>query len=235
MNFLAHYIVAVRHLPPATPLPFYVCGNALPDILPLARPRRRLQTARLALPPASAEDAALQSGVLTHLATDSAFHKSEAFAQAQAEVNRLMADAGFTGMRVRAFFAGHVLTELALDAVLLRREPLLADAFYGTLGAADVQAVTCWAEDKAEGDIPALPAALSCFSGSPYLYSYKDDWGVAEGFNRLSGRAKQDMFQGDNWRLLLLVMARTMDIVERRAPAMLTQTLEALSPLLARS
>ena len=86
MNFLAHHVVATRFLTPAEPLPLYVVGSALPDLLPLAAAHARLRPAPVERQPAlAAEEAALRAGVLVHLATDTAFHKTPSFAAAQAE------------------------------------------------------------------------------------------------------------------------------------------------------
>ena len=231
MNFLAHYVLAVRRLPPIIPLPAYVVGTALPDLLSLATRRSRLRPHLLAqIIAQSADEAALRAGVLVHLATDAAFHKTTAFAEAQADVNALLRLATFDGIRVRRFFLAHVLTELALDAVLLRADVSVADDYYAAFTEADFAAVTHWAEDAVGTSLPELPAVLTRFSRSRYLYSYGEDEGVATGLSRLCGRARQDTFEGQNYARLVMVVGQAAAAVERHAETMLAETASALYP-----
>ena len=74
MNFLAHYVIATRFLTPQEPIPAYVVGTALPDLLPGAAERVRLRPAQVAQRASRTEfEAALSAGVWVHLATDAAF------------------------------------------------------------------------------------------------------------------------------------------------------------------
>jgi len=229
MNFLAHHVLATRFLKPADPLPLYVVGSALPDLLPLAADRVRLRPALVERQPApTAKETALRAGVLVHLATDAAFHKTQAFTAAQAEVGRILDQAGFEGIRVRRFFLAHVLTELALDAVLLRRDPTIADDFYTAFAAADRACITRWTETAAGQPLPDLPAVLTRFARSRYLYQYGEDEGVATGLSRLCARARQDTFQGENYARLVAVVGRTVAAVARQAEALLGETGEVL-------
>ena len=230
MNFLAHYVLATRFLPAAAPLPFYAVGNALPDLLPLAAGRTRLRSAQAAQAPARTQaDRALQAGVLAHLATDAAFHKTAAFAGAQAEAGAILERAAFAGIRVRRFFVAHVLVEMALDAVLLRAEPPLADHFYTAFAGADFAAVTRWTEAAASAPLPALPAVLDRFARSRYLLSYREDGGVAEGLSRLCGRARQDTFEGENFAKLTAAVGQTAEMLQGRAGGLLAETASAVS------
>lgn len=216
MNFLAHFVVAARRAPPA-----FVVGNALPDLLPLAAPRLRLRPA--ALSQASDGDG-LRAGVLTHLAADAAFHKTTAFADAQAEIRVLLAEAGFVGIRVRAFFLSHILVELALDAALLRADLSLADDFYADFGGADFAAVARWTETAVGVPLPHLPAVLSRFAGSRYLFGYETDGGLAEGIHRLCVRARQDGFDGENWERLERLAGKSVAAVARRQAELIGET-----------
>ena len=225
MNFLAHFVIATRFLKPVGPLAAYVAGTALPDLLPLAAERVRLRPAQVEQTAARTEfEAALSAGVSVHLATDAAFHKSAAFADAQAEIGRIVTGAGFEGIRVRRFFAAHVLTELALDSVLLRAEPTLADEFYDAFAAADASAAAEWAEQATGRPLPNLPAVLTRFAQSGYLRGYADNDGVATGFSNLCRRAGQDTFEGENFMRLLDVARQTALMLPFYLPALFAET-----------
>lgn len=225
MNFLAHYIIATRFLTPQEPISAYVLGTALPDLLPLAAQRVRLRPAQLQQMTARTEfEAALSAGVSVHLATDAAFHKSAAFAGAQQEVSALLAEAGFEGIRVRRFFAAHVLTEMVLDAVLLRQEPALADEFYEAFADADRVAVTQWAETITGKPLPNLLDVLTRFARSRYLRGYAEDGSVATGFSNLCRRAGQDTFEGENFSRLVCVTGEIAARLPPYVPALLSET-----------
>ncbi len=231
MNFIAHFVAATRMLPAAAPLPLYVMANALPDLLPLAAPRVRLRPAMLdAAPQQTSQEAAIRAGVKAHLRTDEIFHKTRAFAEAAGEVGGLVDRAGFADMRVRRFFLAHVLTELALDAHLIRQEPELLDTFYAACADTDYEHVKRWAEAATHRLLPDLPHTLTRFVHSQYLRHYATDGGVAEGFNRLCLRARQDTFTGPNAARLVTVTTKAAALMTKYAPALLAETAAALHP-----
>ena len=203
MNFLAHHVIATQYLTPGEPLSAYVLGTALPDLLPLAAERIRLRPERLQA--GTESESALAAGVSVHLATDAAFHKTAAFAEAQAAVSELLAGAGFTQMRVRRFFVAHVLTEIALDAALLRADTTLADRFYDAFTAADFVAARRWAEAVTGRLLPDLPAVLTRFAEFQYLREYAGDTGMATGLSNVCRRAGQETFAGENFTRLVSV------------------------------
>ena len=245
MNFLAHSMIARRlWSPPPADLPAYVVGSALPDLIGLAAPRVRLRERKDPLapnnggirdlgerpscpnlaPPLLGVGGAVSAGVRAHLATDAAFHKTAAFAEAQAQVGGLLGDAGFAGIRVRRFFVAHVLVELALDAALLRADPTLGEEFYAAFAQADFHAVTRWAEEETGRPLPRLPDVLARFAASRYLLSYATDEGVATGLSRTCQRARQDGFEGENFARLVPVVQKAVGLVAARAEALLSET-----------
>ncbi len=225
MNFLAHFCVAARAEPLPAARPAYVAGTALPDLLPLAAPRARLRISGVASAPIhSSEDLALRDGVLAHLAADAAWHKTRAFAQAQAEASRRIEQAGFSQIRVRRFFLAHILVELALDAALLRRDPALGEDFYAAFSAANRQAVLGWAENAVARPLPALPMVLERFVASRYLMQYQTDEGVTTGLAHLCARARQDSFAGENYARLTKIVGETVQALASQADGLLGET-----------
>jgi len=229
MNFLAHYVIASRYLTPAAPLSSYVVGTALPDLLPLASRRSRLRPVLVNHNPAlTADEAALRAGVLVHLATDTAFHKTAAFIEAQTRVSEIFSKTTFEGIHVRRFFLAHVLTELALDAVLLRAHFDIAEDFYTAFAEADFDAVKRWTEAAVGKPLPELPAVLKRFAQSRYLFHYADDEGVATGLSLLCARARQDTFDGANHTRLVEVVGQAVVALAGKADVMLRETADAM-------
>lgn len=231
MNFLAHHVLATRFLTPTDPLPMYVVGSTLPDLLPLAARRVRLRPTLVERQPTpTTGEAALRAGTLVHLATDAAFHKTRAFAEAQAEVSDILRQTTFDGIRVRRFFVAHVLTELALDAVLLRADISVADSFYKAFENADFPTVTRWAEAAVGVPLLTLPDVLTRFDRSRYLYQYGEDEGVATGLSRVCARARQDTFEGENFARLVRGVKASVEALTGRAGTLLAETAAAVQP-----
>ncbi len=225
MNFLAHFQIAAQFLMPKQPFSAYVVGTALPDLLPLAERRVRLRPAQIAAAEARTEfEAALAAGVSAHLATDAVFHKTAAFASAQAEVSEMLAEAAFDGMRVRRFFVAHVLTELVLDATLLRADPAPADGFYEAFAAADFRSAAQWTEAVTGRALPHLPQVLTRFADAQYLRHYAEDDGVATGLSNLCRRAGQDTFEGENFSRLVAIVGQAAEQMPPFVPALFGET-----------
>ena len=226
MNFLAHYEIATRFLAPMSPFPAYVLGTALPDLLPLAADRVRLRPGQLA--EGTEFGAALGAGISAHLAADAAFHKTAAFAKVQAEVSGLLTGAGFEGVRVRHFFVAHVLTELVLDAVLLRADPALADRFYDAFTVADFDLATRRTEEITGRALPNLPFVLARFAEVQYLRHYTEDNGVATGLSNLCRRASQDTFVDENFSRLVGVVKQAAERMPKFVPALFGETVAGI-------
>lgn len=223
MNFLAHYYAGTRLQAARAPLPAYTVGTALPDLLSLASPRTRLRLPLLGQSTATAAELALTAGVLSHLTTDTAFHKSPAFAQAQVLASRLLKQTGFVGIRVRRFFVAHILVELALDAALLRSDPALGEEYYAAFAAADFGSIALWTEDAVSRPLPDLPYVLERFADARYLLHYHSNAGVSEGLSRLCARARQDGFVGENFTRLTYLIGEMVESLSPCIPKLLSE------------
>jgi len=225
MNFLAHYYVATRLQLSTTPLPAYVVGTSLPDLLPLAAPRTRLRLP-LSIPLVTGYadyHLSLTAGICSHLRADAAFHKSPGFGDAQVKAGLLLNEAGFSGIRVRRFFVSHILVELALDVALLRSTPQMGEEFYAAFSAADFDCITRWTEAATARPLPDLPSVLQRFADSRYLLHYLSDEGVAQGLSRLCIRARQDSFEGENLIRLTDVAGQIVDHLHPRIAEILAE------------
>jgi len=188
VNFLSHHHVARlaegKNAPPA----FYV-GNVLPDLLSMEPHGGRLRSRHLA---GAAGD--LARGARLHFATDRAFHAAPAFHEATADVSVRLRAAPFSTPPPRVFFLAHVFVELALDAVLLRRDPDLANDFYAQFDAVDVQAIADEAGTLVGRTLPDLAVTLARFNRARYLFDYATDDGLARALSRIAYRANLPAF-----------------------------------------
>ena len=136
MNYLGHYVYN-HHVGDLPAEPYFVLGVALPDLWPRFSRRRRLRwRAVRAARPRRREARQLRAGLLNHVAADRRFHTCPAFIRWQRTLRVSAATAAPTppGLDI----AAHIAVELALDHVLVRREPSAAERFYDQLACCDV-------------------------------------------------------------------------------------------------
>lgn len=197
MNYLSHYYLARLVRPDASPT-FFV-GNALPDLLRVEGSGGRLRPVHLAVSP----DPDLAGGAALHLAQDRRFHQAAAFAPLTREAGAALRGAGFAQPPQRVFFLAHVWVELALDAVLLQRDPALADHFYASFDNVDLTQAARATETMLDRSLPDLAPTLTHFAQSRFLYTYATDDGLAGALHQISRRAGLDNFDapGDGDRL----------------------------------
>lgn len=179
MNFLSHHYVARQVEPNATPC-FFV-GNLLPDLVVMSGGKRLRERHISACP-----DADLARGARLHFATDKRFHGHPTFGRLTSVVGQALRDAPFLVPPARTFFLAHVFVEIALDGVLIRRDPGLADDLYGQLATVKGNELAQACETMTGRPLPDLPGALARFTSARYLYQYASNEGLARSLDRIA-------------------------------------------------
>lgn len=136
MNYLSH---GYRFLED----PMFLAGTAVPDWLSVADRSVRMRTRHLTarLEHASGELLQLGKGILQHLEDDQIFHEREAFVVMSSRLARRFRELPDLNDGFRPGFLGHIVTELLLDRVLMRRYPGLLDHYYDQMSQLDPGAV----------------------------------------------------------------------------------------------
>ena len=160
MNYLAH---AYRFLDD----PEFVAGTAVPDWLAASDRPARIKRERL-------DDSRLADGIRRHLHDDGWFHETPAFWQVSGELTERIR-ALDPDPRQRAWFWGHVVTEMLLDSFLAAEDQTRLDRYYDALGGIDsarVQSdVSAWTSQP-----PArLAGFIDMFRETQFLRSYDTD------------------------------------------------------------
>jgi len=176
MNYLAHGFRVVDD-------PDRVAGTALPDWLAACDRGVRLRHGQL-----DESFPALRAGVEQHWEEDRRFHAGEAFQTVEAELTARIRHAHPDHPRLRAWFLGHVLTEMLLDAAVMVEARSRLDHYYDALEAVDAGGVIA-AVGRWTGRLPVgLRLYIDAFRRSRYLYGYMEDDGL---FRRLSRVAER--------------------------------------------
>lgn len=166
MNYLSHGRDVTEH-------PLVLAGTAAPDWLRACRRRSRLRPERLPTDPLPTPQTQLLRGIRKHFADDHAFHASAAFDEAQREVAVLLRT-HHPELR-RTTFLAHILVEILMDAWLMRRDPTLADRYYASLDALDLDRVVGWLNTWATEPAARLASWIEGFRRIQFLRTYGDD------------------------------------------------------------
>jgi hypothetical protein len=210
MNYLSHFYFDRNSTDPV-----YIFGSMLPDF---ADQFPRTIRNKLRVAPVSARDtvcSSLMLGIERHYAIDGIFHHSDYFTYHVNFIKQLFAREGMQQMPQRRYIVAHVLYEMLLDRLLLKKHPATCLRFYTLLEQLDVEAVDnslehCGVEAEVR---QRLFAKLPMFLSHRYLLSYHLN-------GRISG-ALQRMYNTLGLKDELLAQSRNEDnqVLERTIEA----------------
>lgn len=165
-----------------------VAGTSLPDWLRVVDKHARLRPEVLAAVTTDDERwLALREGALRHHHDDHVFHLDEAFdAHAADLAKRIRAVAP----GVRASTLAHVLTEMLIDAALMRADETLLGRYHDGLDALDVDVIAAFSRSATSRALPELPTLIDRFRRSRFLGSYLDDDGLFDCLHGVCRRAR---------------------------------------------
>lgn len=192
MNYLAHSLAFLgassSSAANADGLLFWrVAGTSLPDWLRVVDKHARLRPEVLnAVNTADARWLALREGAQRHHDDDRAFHLDEAFDAHAADLARRIRAVAPT---VRASTLGHVLTEMLVDAELMRADATLLSRYHDGLDALDVEVIADFSRDATGRPLQDLPTLIERFRRSRFLGSYLDDDGLYDCLHGVCRRA----------------------------------------------
>lgn len=186
MNYFAH---GLRFLD----RPYFLAGTCAPDWLSAMDRSVRLRT-RSVSPFADHDDpliAEFAQGVLQHLADDDWFHATRGFAEVTGELSSRFRAAIGPDHPTPCSFLGHIVTEMLLDAELMRRHPGVIDRYYDALETVDPgrieSAVNLCA---ARGQTDRLREFVPLFLSERFLPDYLESSGLWRRLNQVLRRVR---------------------------------------------
>jgi hypothetical protein len=190
MNYLAHSLAFLASSSSSDPdglLFWRVAGTSLPDWLRVVDKHARLRPEVLAA--VVTDDArwqALREGAQRHHDDDHAFHLDDAFdAHAAALTIRIR----MVAPGVRASTLAHVLTEMLVDAELMRADATLLGRYHDGLDALDVDVIADFSRSATQRSLAEPPNLLDRFRRSRFLARYLDDDGLFDCLEGVCRRA----------------------------------------------
>lgn len=182
MNYFAHAIGSLGD-------PYELAGTALPDWIRVSDRKSRVRTEQLPQDARDPFEASLAAGIRRHFDDDRWFHQTPAFHEGSRDLTQRIAALEPDNRHMRAFFLGHVLLELLLDACLIERDPAVLTRYYETLRAVDAEemdrVVAGWA-------VPApqrLGQFVDTFRRERFLFDYLDNQKLLPRLSQVARRA----------------------------------------------
>ena len=178
MNYLSHYYILSEYDDPA-----FALGKIIPDLLRVFGPAHKIRKARNIEVPKDASEW-MMKGAYVHLESDRLFHDSAYF---EFESQRLKEEirAGSSICKYSYFYA-HILLEMLLDRLLVKKHPELGQRFYEDLEQVEEGDVKSFFELKPIAvNADAFMQVLKRFRKSRYLFEYAHDSGFLYAFTRI--------------------------------------------------
>lgn len=196
MNYLAHHFF--DRVPDD---PLHNVGLILPDFSRSARGRRKLLLANVR------SDiygfASLLKGCHSHYVSDEWFHESLFFHILQDKISRILKENARLFSKQRPWFVSHILAELLLDRLIIKRFPGSLDLFYSDLQTVDIGTITQFLEACGKSSFEQFTRHYRNFCESKFMYSYSDDEGLVYSLDRVIQRTGQNALDDDAFLFLI--------------------------------
>lgn len=130
-------------------------------------------------------------GFQQHLKADALFHNTEFFTGQTKNIRFVLERTGLVQPGLRLFFVAHVLLEILLDRIIIKKYPEIPDRFYNDLDVIGEDTVSSFFANM-DSQVPdRLFRMLARFKEHRYLYSYVDDERLFFALNRIMERGGQ--------------------------------------------
>lgn len=142
MNYISHFYFFSKEDP------YYNCGLIFPDWL-AAYKRLKLHTPIKAI---TNNEKQLNSGIQNHFLGDKIFHGSDYFKEQTHGIKLILEQSSLDKDKFRFSFLAHLLLEMMIDRILLKRDPKLGSTFYEQLDACDDDLLLYFAQENSAVD-----------------------------------------------------------------------------------
>ncbi len=210
MNYLSHYYCEHPDY-----RPYFVLGLILPDLVRELEPRkiRFIPEELIDEPFETAKD--LNQGIIRHLEVDDAFHTSEFFHKNVAQIKDWLMEFSYETIPSRIPVFAHVLLELMLDRVLIRRDRQVMEQFYNALEQVEESVIEQYFQHNGIIQRPkAVYQRVRYFCKDRFLYRYPGNDMMLYALNVLNQKVGQSVISERDEALLLETIIRTDALLE---------------------
>ena len=197
MNFFSHY-----HFDHKPGNHWYNAGLLFPDLLRNFTIKQRITSWSQALKTKDHHD--LKQGIKRHIEADGKFHNWDVFEQKNLMLSHKMRDSGLE--IERDWFLGHIMVELAIDHILVKKHESELHQLYIDLKACEQDE---WKSYFAQGNLTQFDLwmnGLSKFIEHAYLFSYKNTENVIYALGRIYQKMGLKKFNEEQNQFLVVLL-----------------------------
>jgi hypothetical protein len=134
---------------------------------------------------AEPEHRMLHVGTEKHFSRDHRFHGSAWFKDAEKQLNTRLQPLFKAQEIPRYWFAAHLLAEMMVDRILMKRHPDMLNRFYEDLSQADYATVESFLQANKVADTARFKDRFMRFTESQYLRQYEHNTALVYSLNRI--------------------------------------------------
>jgi hypothetical protein len=199
MNYLSHF-----YFEKGTLDPYQILGVALPDLYKGAERGKNIHPKPC--PPEfqhlKKEWDGINKGWARHVLLDHVFHNEPYFEQNMAYLTDLLRKVPFENKYVKPHFISHVMLELILDGVILRKGEVDPQKFYDQLNRINPEIVASFLAAAGLKNTPRFLAFFEKFKEYKYVFSYEDSSKLYFALNRIFGRLWESDFEDNKMAII---------------------------------
>lgn len=200
MNFLSHYYIDAE-----VDIPEYTLGKILPDLL-----RNYHKGLRIKPEGALAKEyhlINLNKGILNHYAVDALFHESKFFKENTDKIKISLKNNTYDNIHKYFYFYAHILLEIMLDRLLLKKDENIGIRFYEHLNLVKEETIKDFFRyNEIEMSAKEFFLYLKSFTNARYLFSYINNESLIYALGRINQRAGLAPFSGKDIQKLVLII-----------------------------
>jgi S-adenosylmethionine hydrolase len=189
MNFVSHF-----YLDGEKGNPYYNFGLILPDLMSIQKRGWKI-TDKDHLNSISEQDIQIVKGVLKHYELDAIFHQSDYFFQYTKYIKSLFKVTEIETARKRKHFLSHILLELTIDKVIIKKEVDILDDFYRCLDNIEVEKIRELFQKENYMLVNNFCQFFEKFRAKRFLYRYTNNEAIIFVLNKVLERVGLPIFE----------------------------------------
>lgn len=179
MNFLSHYFIdRIENKP------YHNFGLVLPDLMSMYRRKWKISS-RVLKYSLNLQETQIVTGVVKHNNLDGYFHSSDFFIKYTNEIKDILVENNVDYPENRIHFIAHILLELLVDRVIIKKERLILKEFYSELNQVDWNILREFLIKIKMEEVDGFYGYFIKFTRRKYLYKYANNYTIIYITNRI--------------------------------------------------
>ncbi len=217
MNFLSHHYIIHKDA-----RPYYSLGNILPDLTRIVHKDFRIST-EIHLNTRDNKIQEIVDGAKFHHYADSVFHNSSFFKQNDTFILKRLKSLNLESIDKYLYFLSHIMLEIILDRILVKRDPHVCDHFYESLKQVKYTVIGTFFDQIGKGEYSEkFQQFFEHFKAEQYLREYVHNESVIFALNKVYQRIIDIEFTAEDKKKINDIIPEIEAHIEPHYPKMFT-------------